>query len=114
MEIYESQFKLKPGVDNDEGIRLFKELAVPIYRKIPGCISATIFRYMPIGDTTPEWDGAFVEVWESKEAHDKALSDRYIGSGEDNELAKTGFYAKVGQMIEKSSDALAIPVASTR
>ena len=114
MEIYEEQFKLKPDADPDEGVRLFYELAVPIYRKIPGCVSATVFEYKPISPNPIEYDGVFVEVWESKEAHDKALSDKYIGPGEDNELAKTGFYEKIGQIVERSSCALAIPVASTR
>ncbi len=114
MEIYEYQYKLKPGADRNEGLRIFNELAVPIYRKIPGCISAIVFEYKPIPGPNPiKYDYVFFEVWESKEAHEKAFSDKYIGIGEDSELAKTGFYEKIGQMIEEYSHALGTSLAST-
>jgi hypothetical protein len=74
-------------------------LATLVYLKISGCISANIYKYEPIGDNrAPEYDYAFIEVWESKEANMKALSDKYIGFG-GSELQNTGFYDKLGTMI---------------
>ena len=112
MRIYEAQFKLKPSANEDELLSQFNEVWVPLYRKIPGCISANIFKYSRAGDSGPEWDYAFVEVWESEEAHKKALSDKYIGS-QDSELGRTGAYDKIRAMMDKLSTANAALVASS-
>jgi len=95
MQIFEFQFKLKPDADENEMLRLFKELAFPIYHQIPGCLSLNLVKYTAttLSGGTPEWDCAFVEVWESDETHRRALSDKYIGL-EDSQLANTGFYCK--------------------
>ena len=114
MWIFEAQFKLKPDADADEMMRLFKELAVPIYRKIPGCISASILKYTSDFGIPPEWDYAFIDVWESKEANEKAVKDGYIGLESNSQLARTGFYEKLQAMAEKSSMAFAEQVASSK
>jgi len=99
MCIVEVQFNLRPDTDAGEMARLFDELAVPIYRKIPGCISANVYKYEAIGDNrSPEYDYAFIEVWESKEANMKALSDKYIGF-DGSQLQNTGFYNKLGALV---------------
>jgi hypothetical protein len=64
---------------------------VPIYRKIPGLRFNAFYKYSSAGDKPPEWDYVYVEVWDSKEAHDKAMG-KYIGLGTESELAKTGYY----------------------
>ena len=112
MHIFELQFTVKPGIDDDEGIRLFNELAVPILRKIPGLISVGIYEYSPAGDNIPVWDYVYIEVWESEEAHASAMG-KYIGVGSDSELAKTGYYDKIMPTIEKSSMARATLLASS-
>jgi quinol monooxygenase YgiN len=112
MCIIDFQFNLKSDVDANELSRLFDELAVPIYRKIPGCISANIYRLDPLGEMKPsEYSYAFIEVWEDTEANIKALNDRYIGLG-DSELKRTGFYDRFGEMIEEACAARAKPIAS--
>jgi hypothetical protein len=114
MWIFEAQFKLKPDADAGEMLRLFEELAVPIYRKTPGCISAEIFKYTADFGIPPRWDYAFVDVWESKEANEKAVRDGYIGMESNSQLAKTGFYQKLQAMTEESSMGFAELVASTK
>ena len=113
MYIFEFQHKLKSQADADEGIRLFKELAAPVFRKVPGLISVDIYKYSGVGSNPPEWDYVYVEVWESKEAHANARG-KYIGMGTDSELARTGYYDKVMPMIEKSAMAFATPVVSSK
>jgi quinol monooxygenase YgiN len=113
MWIFEAQFKLKPEADPAEMVKLFQQLAVPIYRKIPGCISANIFKYTTDFNIPSQWDYVFVDVWESKEANEKAVSDGYIGLESNSELAKTGFYQKLGAMAEKSSMQFAELIASS-
>ena len=113
MYIFEAQFKLKPDVDADEMFLLFSDLAVPIYRKIPGCISVNLLKYTGIDNRPPECDYAFIEVWESKEANGKAMSDRYIAT-EDSQLAQTGVYEEFRAMVDKTSMANATPVVSSQ
>ena len=105
MFIYELQFTLKPGTKPDELLRLFNDVAAPRFRKIPGLTSVTIVKYMPAGNKPPEWEYAYVEVWESREAHDSQAR----GQAETAEL-----YAKFGAMVDKRSGAFATPVASTK
>ena len=113
MYIFEAQFNLKPDAVAEEMLRLFNELAVPIFRKIPGLISMSIYKYSVAGDNPPEWEYAWVEVWESKEAHGKAIG-KYIGDVKNSELAKTGYYDKFLPMMEKYSMAFATPIASSK
>lgn len=113
MYIFELQYKLKPDADVGEGLRLYNDIAVPIYRKIPGLRFNAFYKYSSAGDKPPEWDYVYVEVWDSKEAHDKAMG-KYIGLGTESELAKTGYYEKVMPMIEKSSMAFATLMASSK
>jgi len=44
MVINEFRYKLKPGADVDELLRLFNELALPVYSKIPGFISMGVIQ----------------------------------------------------------------------
>ena len=111
MYIFEFQYKVRSQADVDEGTRLFKELAVPVFRKVPGLISVDIYKYSGAGNKLPEWDYVYVEVWESKEAHDK--QGKYTGFS-DSELSRTGYYDKVMPMIEKSASAFATPVVSSK
>jgi cobalamin biosynthesis Mg chelatase CobN len=113
MYVFELQYKVRSQADADEGIRLFKELAVPVFRCIPGLMSVDIYKYSKAGGNPPEWDYVYVEVWESKEAHANAMG-RYIGVGTDSELARTGYYDKIMPMIEKSAMAFATPVVSSK
>ena len=109
MYIVEVQYKLKPDADVEEAKRLYNEIALPIYRKIPGLKFNAYFEY----DREPfEWDCVYLEVWDSKEAHDKALGT-YIGMNTDSELAKTGYYEKIGPMSEKYSMSGASVIASS-
>ena len=111
MYIFEYQYKVRSQADVDEGTRLFKELAVPVFRKVPGLISVDIYKYSGVGDNPPEWDYVYVEVWESKEAHDNANKDTGF---RDSELARTGYYDKIWPMIEKSAMAYATPFVSSK
>lgn len=113
MHIFEMQFKLKSQADEDEGLRLFKELAVPVFRKIPGLISVDFYKYSKVGEIPLEWDYVYVEVWESEEAHKKA-EGKYIGIGTDSELAKTGYYDKAMPMMEKFAMAFATSIVSSK
>ena len=105
MFIYELQFTLKPDAKPEELLRLFNDVAAPRFRKIPGLTSVTIVKYTPAGSKPPGWEYAYVEVWESKEAHDSHSRDQ----AETAEL-----YAKFGAMVDKRSGAFATPVASTK
>ena len=113
MRIFELQYKLKSGADIEELLSLFNEIAVPIYRKIPGLISATIHKYSSAAGNPVEWDYVFVEVWESEEAH-RAAVGKYIGINTGSELERTGYYDKVMPSIEKYSMAIATPIASSK
>ena len=112
MYIFEMQYKLKSDADVDEGRRLYNEVAAPIHRKIPGLRFTAHYEYSGTGDKPPEWDYVYLEVWESKEAHDKAMG-KYIGRGTSGELAKKGYYEKVMPMVEKYSSAFGTLVASS-
>lgn len=112
MYIFEMQYKLKPDADIDEGLRLYNEVAVPIYRKIPGLRFTAHYKYSGTGGEPPEWDRVYLEVWESKEAHDKAIG-KYIGRTTPSELTKTGYYDKVMPMIGKYSNAFGTLLASS-
>ena len=112
MYIVELQYNVKPGADIDEGLRLYKEVALSIYRKTPGLRFNAIYKYESIGSESPEWDYVYLEVWESKEAHDKALGV-YIGRGTNSELARTGYYEKILPMIGESSIVAATLLASS-
>ena len=112
MYIFEMQFKLKSQADEDEGIRLFKELAVPILRKIQGLISVDFYKYSKVGENPLEWDYVYVEVWESEEAHRKA--DKYIGVGNGSEMDKTGYFEKAFSIVEKFISSFATQIASIK
>ena len=112
MYIYEYQFKVKPNFDENEMLRLIRELAFPILRKMPGCISANLIKHLETDAVeNPEWDYAWVTVWESDDAFQKAL--RYIRP-EDSELAKTGFYDKTLAMIKSLQRSRSILLASSK
>jgi len=113
MHIFELQYKLKPDADVDEGLRLFNELAAPVFRKIPGLISVDVYKYEGVGDNTPEWDYVYIEVWESLEAHFNAMG-KYIGVDSESELAKTGYYDQVLPTFAKYRMARALPIASIK
>ena len=95
-------YKCKPGSDIGEIASWFGEMAVPIYQTIPGVISIEGYKYLPMDNSEPEYDFIYVEVWDSKEAHDKAEADKIIGMSPDSQVAKTGLYDKMFSVIEKS------------
>lgn len=115
MVINEFRYKLKPGADVDELLRLFNEVALPIYSKIPGFISMGIFKYGELHweQASTEWDYILIGVWESREAKEKAVADGTINiERKDKGLARTGYYDKVMPMIEKIEAAWHTPLAS--
>ncbi|MBD3181944.1 hypothetical protein GF312_06620 [Candidatus Poribacteria bacterium] len=114
MWIFEAQFKLKPEADIKDMISLFKEIAVPLYNQIPGCQWVSILEYKSDFGIQPQWDYSFVEVWESKEANDKAVADGYIGLDNNSKLAQTGYYQKLMSMAESSTMEYAEVIASNK
>ena len=113
MYIVEYQYKLKAGTDINEQLRLLTDVAAPVYRRIPGCISANIFEYKDSDDKKHEWQYVFVVVWESEEAAKKSMEDNYIG-GPDSELGKTGSPGKFLAMVEDGIVLYATLLASTK
>ena len=118
MFVYEFQYKLTPDADAEEMVRMVDELALPVFRRTPGCVSATLLKYKPYRNMAPdaelEWDYVFVVVWESEEAAMKALEDKYVGNAPDSQLTKTGIFEKFWPMMEKTFHIYATPVVSTR
>lgn len=115
MVIQEFRIKLKLNVDVEEPLRLFNELAAPIYSKIPGCISIGIFRYEEFHgeQKSTDWDYAFITVWESKEAKSRAVENGTLNRDrKDSGLAKTGYYDKVMPMMERMEAVWHTPLTS--
>lgn len=113
MYIVEYQYKLKPNANAEEQLRILTELAAPVYRRIPGCISANIFEYKDSDDKKHEWEYVFVVVWESEEAAKKSMEDNYIGD-RDSELGKTGAPGKFLGMVEDGIVSYATLLAPTK
>ena len=111
MYIVEYQYKLKPHAKIEDQIRILTELAAPVYRRIPGCISANIFGYEDTEDKGNQWDYAFVVVWENEVAAKKSIEDNYIGP--DSELGKTGSPGRFLEMVEDGVVSYATLLAST-
>ena len=104
MRIFEARIKLKPDADVDKMLKKFNEQSVPVYRKIPGCISANILKY----DESAEWDYALVVIWESEEARKKAHADKAF-----DEMNKEGD-SGTSSMIDEVSRSIATVVASSK
>ena len=91
------QFKLKPGVEHSEAIDHFNNIMVPVYREFPACIGVRLFRYIwSWDDEQQDWDYAFVEVWENREAVDQAKRDGLV-----ERQREVGVWA-FGEKTEKS------------
>jgi quinol monooxygenase YgiN len=118
MFIYEFRYKLKPDADAEEMVHLVDELALPVFARSPGCISATLLKYKLHRTADPdaelEWDYVFVVVWESEEAATKALEGKYVGGAPDSQLTKTGIFEKFWPMTEKTFHINATTVISTK
>ena len=71
-----------------------------------------VYKYSSFDAEAPDWDYVYLEVWDSKEAHDKAFGT-YIGQGTDSELAKTGYYEKIWPMIGENSMKAATELSSS-
>ena len=95
MYISEFKYNLKPGVDINELKRLWEEMGLPTYQKIPGLLYMTTLKYTEKGDhSAPEWDYVWLEVWKDKEALDNAhRNDLFSGAG--------AWYEKFLGMVEK-------------
>ncbi|MBD3181187.1 hypothetical protein GF312_02775 [Candidatus Poribacteria bacterium] len=52
MYISFAHFSLKPGVSEEDIIKLFNESAIPIHRSLPEYISYDLMRYLPNGTET--------------------------------------------------------------
>jgi hypothetical protein len=102
MFIVQIFYNVKSGVDTSETDHLWKEIAYPIYKKIPGLLSIYTLKCTDSSETesSHKWDYVFVEVWESKEANRNALG-KFLGPG-DSELGRTGVYEKVLATFDKS------------
>ena len=94
-----AQFSPKPDVSEEEVESLFNDIAIPLFRSIPGCISYDLLKYLPDDTGTVQWDYAVMQVWESEEYRNKAIEDKIIGMG-DSELNKKGFFNKFNEMME--------------
>ena len=97
-------YNIKSGVDTSETDRLWEEIAIPIYKKIPGLLATYTLKCtgvsgLPGTDSSFKWDYVFVEVWESEEAIKNALG-KFTGFG-DSELGRTGIYEKVLATFDK-------------
>jgi quinol monooxygenase YgiN len=111
MYISEIKFNLKPGIDFNEARRLFDEMALPTYRKIPGLLFMTTFKYTEgwnhdnpryIGN---EWEYVHIEVYESKEAIENAhRNDLYSGAN--------AWFQKFMEIVEKYSGTHATEIAT--
>jgi hypothetical protein len=109
MFIFVVNFKIKPGVTEKDIISLHDDVAAPIYSKIPGCKGTYVLKYTGVGDEKPEWDYAAVEVWESKEANEKAAKEANLF---DDQLERKNFFDKFWSIVDKSSASHAFPLAS--
>jgi hypothetical protein len=90
-------YRLKPGVDIADLSHVWDELAVPIIKKIPGLISIESYKCSTWDGSPSEWEYIYLETWENKDAHGKALGV-YVGPG--SEIEKSGVYEKVFGMTE--------------
>ncbi|MFC1714311.1 hypothetical protein ACFL6S_11640 [Candidatus Poribacteria bacterium] len=91
MYIVEMRFKLKPDVEIADLLSLFNEE----FRKHPSCISANIIEYKTYDGSKPEWDYAYVGVWESEEADIAAHDSDW---GRNNSQVNEKFQAMTAEM----------------